>query len=224
MRPEHLHYLLEINRRHSISAAAKALRVGQSTLSAIVRALEEEVGFLIFQRASNGVTPTAEGRMLMELSQEIDAQYEELLGLKRHAENSAQPIPILVCPDINTGLPVPLAGRFYAHELQGGLIVEELPRTEIGPRLAQGAANIGVACLTEPELRQLLTGADSSQLHVKRLCADRLYLFVHGEHRLAQRAGVALADLPASALPARSRPSRGSRGESGAHCGPSAFR
>lgn len=53
MRIEHLQYLIEINRRHSISAAAQELYLGQTTLSAIVKNAEDELGFPLFYRTHN---------------------------------------------------------------------------------------------------------------------------------------------------------------------------
>ena len=55
MKLEQVRYMLEINRLHSISAAARSLHVGQTTLSAIVKSVEEEVGFSIFQRITDFV-------------------------------------------------------------------------------------------------------------------------------------------------------------------------
>ena len=72
MKLEHFHYLLEIYRLHSISAAARKLHIKQTTLSAIVKAAEEEIGFSIFQRTPGGVTTTPAGEELMSLAWEIN--------------------------------------------------------------------------------------------------------------------------------------------------------
>ena len=41
MKLEQFHYLLEINRLRSISAAARSLHIRQTTLSAMVKTVEE---------------------------------------------------------------------------------------------------------------------------------------------------------------------------------------
>ena len=58
MRLEKLQYLLEINRSHSISAAAKNLNLKQTTLSFTIKTIEEELGFTIFKRIPTGVNTT----------------------------------------------------------------------------------------------------------------------------------------------------------------------
>lgn len=55
MRTEYLEYLLEVARTKSISAAAKKLFIGQTTLSAIINSVENELNVKIFQRTHRGV-------------------------------------------------------------------------------------------------------------------------------------------------------------------------
>ena len=59
MRTEYLEYLLEVARTKSISAAAKKLFIGQTTLSAIINSVENELNVKIFQRTHRGVALTA---------------------------------------------------------------------------------------------------------------------------------------------------------------------
>ena len=61
MKIEHFKYLVEIDKHHTISAAAKALYMGQTTLSSIVKSMEEELGYSIFQRTPKGVVLTKKG-------------------------------------------------------------------------------------------------------------------------------------------------------------------
>ena len=96
MKLEHFRYLLEINRLHSISAAARALHIRQTTLSAMVKAVEEEVGFPIFQRAPTGVIATPAGEQFMALAWEINVKYDELLSLKQRSIDGTQTIPLLL--------------------------------------------------------------------------------------------------------------------------------
>ena len=58
MRIENLQYVLEVARAGSISAAAKNLWIGQTTLSAAIQAAEKELDIQLFLRTSRGITPT----------------------------------------------------------------------------------------------------------------------------------------------------------------------
>ena len=63
---QQLQYILEVNRAGSVSKAAKNLFVTHSTISKSVAALEEELGFPIFDRNYQGVVPTAQGRKVLK--------------------------------------------------------------------------------------------------------------------------------------------------------------
>ena len=155
MRPEYIHYLLEIYHHRSISGAAHALHIGQTTLSSIVKAVEKELGFSIFLRAPTGVTATEEGERLMELAWELDVRYEELQSLKSREEDTPQPIRVLLSPCVNVGLALPLSQQFYQFDLRGDLTIDEKISTEVGPYIVQNEANIGVTHLTQPAIEFL---------------------------------------------------------------------
>lgn len=71
---QQLTYLLEVRRTGSITRAAESLYVTQSTMSAAINALEKELGFLVFKRGRDGVTPTPQGeRVLVEAAQILDS-------------------------------------------------------------------------------------------------------------------------------------------------------
>lgn len=131
----------------------------------------------------------------MALAWEIDVKYEELISLKDRDKNSAQPIPILTCPSVNVGLSIPLAKRFYQFELHGNLTFEEWSRLEIGPRILQNAANIGVSYLTNREIEEFQRSAGKSKTRIEQLYQDRFYLLVSKDHPLAQRQSVTPAEL-----------------------------
>lgn len=185
MKLEHFHYLLEINRHHSISAAARSLHIRQTTLSAMVKTVEEEVGFPIFQRAPTGVVATPTGEQFMALAWEINVKYNELLSLKQRSIDGSQTITLLLAPAAMPALSVPLARCFHKFGVRGNLSFAECLSKEIGPRLINGAANIGVAYLTAQEILQLQEGSESRHLVLHRLLENKILLLVGRDHPFA---------------------------------------
>jgi len=55
---QQLQYILEVNRVGTITQAAKNLFVSHSSVSNAIRALEEELGFAVFDRSRQGAVPT----------------------------------------------------------------------------------------------------------------------------------------------------------------------
>ena len=187
MKLEQFRYLLEINRLHSISAAARTLHIGQTTLSAIVKVVEEEVGFPIFQRTPNGVIATPLGEHFMALAWEINVKYEELLVLKQHSAGGSPAITLVMCPAIALRLSIPLLERFSPFDLRANLTFEEVPSEKVGKRILENAANIGITYLSEDEICSLEQSSDRVRLDIERLLPDEICLLTAKDHPMANR-------------------------------------
>lgn len=72
-------YVLEIAKFGSFSEAAKHLFVAQSSLSAGVKALEEELNIVIFERSVNGVYLTSDGTEFIRYATQIADQSDFVL-------------------------------------------------------------------------------------------------------------------------------------------------
>lgn len=78
MRIEDLSYFLEIEKTKSISNAAKRLFISQQGLSKALHCLEEEFHVTLFNRNSNSMILTAEGKIFAEYARTIMEDYENL--------------------------------------------------------------------------------------------------------------------------------------------------
>ena len=185
MKLEHFRYLLEVGRLRSISAAARTLHIRQTTLSAIVKGAEEELGYPIFRRTPGGVSATVPGERFLVLAWEINLKYEELLSLKQRASEEAPTIRLLLPPSVGSCLPIVLTNEFYQYELRGNLAFEECISVRVGKRLCKGPANLGLAYLTEDNITQLQSDPQCAGLQFQRLLRDQIYLVVAKSHPLA---------------------------------------
>jgi DNA-binding transcriptional LysR family regulator len=84
-----LHYVRAIARCASMTAAARQLRVSQPTLSNAVRALERQLGTSLFLRGPHGVVPTASGKTLVRVADEVLARLHQADGEIRGVESAA---------------------------------------------------------------------------------------------------------------------------------------
>ena len=78
MNLSHLKYALEVERTHSITAAAANLFMSQPNLSRAVKELEESLGITIFKRTSKGIVTTPQGDEFLFQAKNILRQIEEL--------------------------------------------------------------------------------------------------------------------------------------------------
>ena len=99
---QQLQYILEVNRVGTITQAAKNLFVSHSSVSNAIRALEEELGFPVFDRSWQGAVPTRQGAKVLEHARLI-CEHQKLILQTGQAQRS-------VC--IETGVWSPLAYVF----------------------------------------------------------------------------------------------------------------
>ena len=84
---QQLQYILEVQRTGSVTKAAKALFVTPSSVSCAIAALEKELEISIFQRSYRGVTPTEEGKRVLQCAQTICEQHRIMQGKEDRVGN-----------------------------------------------------------------------------------------------------------------------------------------
>lgn len=195
MNLENYHYLLEIDRHKSISSAARALHLPQTTLSSTINAMERELGFSIFYRTPSGMVPTTKGKQFLSLARDIDIKAEELFNLSLQDRPRTQPISLLMSPGTCAASSIEIARRYNAFALPADLTMEEWPRLEIPALLARHTANVGLTFFTRRELQNLQRTADRSGVFALPLLKTRFYLLVNKDNPIARRNAVTAEDF-----------------------------
>jgi len=75
MNIEHLEYILAVSQCKSITKASKQLFISQPRLSYVIKSVEDEVGYSIFQRQSTGVSITEKGKVFIEAAHNMYQSY-----------------------------------------------------------------------------------------------------------------------------------------------------
>ena len=78
MRIEVLPYVIMAAETGSITKAAEEGHLSQTTLSAAIRAIERELGIVIFQRTSKGIMLTEDGNRFIELARRMVDCYQSM--------------------------------------------------------------------------------------------------------------------------------------------------
>lgn len=79
---QQLSYVLAIEECGSFTKAAKNLFLSQPNLSSSLKALEQELGFCIFNRTQRGVSATPKGMELLKYARSIITDLDNISGLK----------------------------------------------------------------------------------------------------------------------------------------------
>ncbi len=185
MKLEQFRYLLEVQRLHSISAAAQRLHIKQTTLSAIIKSIEDEIGFSIFERTPGGVSATAAGEQLMDLAWEIDLKYEQLMALKNRVSSDGPSLTVLMTHTIADRLALSLLDRFYQLRLPGSLSMDLASSEDVYVKIQNYEANLGLTFFSQARLAYLMQNNGFENISVEFLMEDRLSLIVSDNHPLA---------------------------------------
>lgn len=103
-----IRYAIVCAKSKSITKAAALLLTTPSNVSKTVKALEDELSYAIFERANNGITPTANGNVFLRYAASMLDDYEKMLHLNTTQE---QPQLSVCCNQ------VPFCSEAFLHQI-----------------------------------------------------------------------------------------------------------
>lgn len=171
-----------LNFRH----AANALGVAQSSVSARVKALEEDLGILLFERHARGVRLTEAGRQFVE---RVAAGVDQL----DHAVKTAGMAATGQCGRLRIGIHALIPGSFLAELI--GKCRENYSGIEV--EITEGTARDTVMQLRADRLDVVFV-AGSPELpdcHTRPIWTEPLVAVLPDGHRLAGHSTITWADL-----------------------------
>lgn len=181
--PESLQAFVQTVESGSFSAAARALRKSQSTISAAVANLETDLGFALFNRDARSPVLTENGKRALVQVREVLAASERLDELAVRLTGEVEPCLSMVISDFwQADYHESLLRRFadrYPHIEFECMIAEDADVIDL---LQGGRAHIGVIRVQPHYPADIAT----ARLQVKAQMA----IYVHQDHLLAQQQSV----------------------------------
>ncbi|WP_197034931.1 LysR family transcriptional regulator [Herbaspirillum sp. RV1423] len=153
-----LRYFSETVRLNSFSRAADILHVTQSTVSKMVRQLEEEIGTPLLIRSGRNLQLTDTGRIVYEQAQQILGNVQRLHAEVDNTRNLRQGhLEIGIPPMVNI-LCTPVLKAFRERHPDIAITLTEDTGPQIEQRVAAGTLEIGMTVLpVAPELELNVT-------------------------------------------------------------------
>tara|TARA_B100000949_G_scaffold147756_1_gene129771 strand:+ start:265 stop:1233 length:969 start_codon:yes stop_codon:yes gene_type:complete len=190
--------VVEVNRARAFLAVAEELHFGraaerlhmaQPPLSRLIRALEEELGAVLFERSPRRVALTAVGETIVEPARELVMQSERMKELVRRAQSG------------ETGrVRLGFAGASV------NSVVSELARS-VRKNLPGVSLELSGSQLSHPGLERLRQGSLDAvigrwdflpkDVHSRAMATEELLVALPDDHRLAAATSVAAADIAA---------------------------
>ena len=191
---QQLSYVIAISETGSFSRAAEKLYITQPSLTSAVKALEEELGIVLFNRSARGVTLTAEGLQFLPRAKQIDAQYQALLeaygkqGRRRQQfAVSTQHYSFAVKAFVEMARSVDVAEYEFA--------IRETRTRDVIDDVAALRSEIGLIYLSDFNRKALTRLLSERGLAFHPLIQCSAFVYLWRGHPLAGRASISFADL-----------------------------
>ena len=143
-----LRYVLALEKTGSFSKAAEQCFVTQSTLSTMVKKLENQIGFSLFNRSSKPITMTEEGLLLLNQFRKILLESDHLEELIAEAKDEFYgTIRIGVIPTIAPFLLPLFLERLIENYPSVNFSIDEITTQEITSRIKERELDLGILSL-----------------------------------------------------------------------------
>ncbi len=185
MRLEQVHYLLEIEKTHSISAAALNLYVSPSSISEAIKKLEQELGYTLFIRSKNGMELTEIGKQVAQECREIEQhiqRIQQMTATNDRKENTLSgSITLSICVGMGHNILLQTFSTFQKNYPNITLKIVEKSISAILDDLLH--ENCDIALFYCDDL-PLLSKIEDKFINEK-LITENFYAIVHKEHTLS---------------------------------------
>lgn len=183
-----IRYFIAVAETGSISAAAHAVFISQSTLTLAIQQLEQEVGVSLFSRHAKGMTLTHQGHQFLRQSHIILATVDNAKRMLQQATDEVEGQLIIGVTTLVAGYYLAdLLTRFKRAYPNVEISVIEDERAYIEHLLISGEIDVAVLILSNLEDRHAL------QTEVLTRSPHRLWL--PAQHPLLDHDSIALADV-----------------------------
>ncbi|RYZ97485.1 MAG: LysR family transcriptional regulator, partial [Proteobacteria bacterium] len=126
-----LEYVLAVEKHRHFGKAARACHISQPTLSAQIQKLEDEIGFVLFDRLKKPVIPTDRGARYLAVAKTVIREYGKLAQFSGSDKEVSGELRLGIIPTIAPYLLPLFLTDFTQRYPKAKLIVEELKTESI---------------------------------------------------------------------------------------------
>lgn len=192
---QQLRYLIAISQHGSISSAAHALYVSQSSLSTSVKDIERECGVTIFERSPKGISLTREGTELLGYARQVIEQAD--LMEARYAKGGDPVAQQLSIASQHYAFPVE-AFLDFVQEYEGegySFCLRETRTAEVIEDVGEFRSDIGILYMSSFNEQVIGKALEDANLSFHALFQARPHVFVGESHPLAAKKKLRLEEL-----------------------------
>lgn len=191
MRIEFLNYVIEVAKLGSISAAAKKMWLGTTSMSAIIKNVEDELNTEIFIRTPKGVILTDEGKELIPQMEKAVEDYRILCEMAA-SPSTHRSVCTLACYPALAPLLGPYVAKMVNRQPEYILSVKNTLSYRVIQAVSDGNADAGIATLPAGEYQEFEHFAEKNHLRIEQMCSDNFSLCIRGDSPLGTEKDVSI--------------------------------
>ncbi|MBL7664074.1 MAG: LysR family transcriptional regulator [Bacteriovoracaceae bacterium] len=186
-----LEYIVKVAELRHFGKAAEACHVSQPSLSMQIQKVEDEIGFILFDRIKKPIVPTSKGLLFIEQAKIILREQHKLMDLAKKSENEISgEFSLGIIPTLAPYV-LPLFLKDFSEKYpKVNLKINELKTNEIIDYLNQDKLDAGI----------LATPLGESGLIEQVLFYENFLVYVSQEHQLSKRKKIKEEELDGSEL------------------------
>ncbi len=191
---QQLRYVIGIAKVGSFNKAAEALFISQPSLTAAIHELEDEIGIVIFNRSSRGITLTPEGEDFVAQANQLYHHYESILEnyskvkqKKKKFAVSTQHYSFVVKSFVD------LVKLYNIDDYE--FAIRETKTKEVIDDVASLKSEIGILYLSDFNRKYITYLLKEHDLEFHKLIDCHAYAYMWKDHPLAKNKSVNLKDL-----------------------------
>lgn len=167
---------LALAAQRSFTRAAAQCHLSQPAFSALIRALEDDLGLRLFDRSTRHVGLTAEGENFHASALRIRAEVDAALAAMRDAAQLRRGrVAIALLPSLAAGWLPGVLARFHARHPGVELDISDVLSEPCIDLVSTGRADFALAAIR----------ADTPELQAEPFCQDGFHLVCRADHPLA---------------------------------------
>lgn len=195
---QQMKYIIGISETGSLNKAAETLYVSQPSLTAAVKDVENELGIVLFNRTSRGITLTNDGKDFIQYARQVYMQYDNLVerfdSSKKHKKKfavSCQHYSFCVKAFIEMVKKIEERQSFDEYEFA----INETRTLTVIEDVSNLRSEIGILNLTNFNRVALSKVFKANDLVFEKLVSCNAYVYLWKKHPLAKNESLTFEDL-----------------------------
>ena len=190
MKTKKLYYLITIEKQGSLSGAAARLSISQPALSKFLSESEQRLGAPLFSRNGRHLTPTAQGRRVLDSARQIlDIQDRMMSNIRMVSGLQRTTIRLATAPNRGAMLYSRIYNRFSRHFPSVKLGLTELYASTQAEAVRRGQVDIAIGA-----------GDSSDEVEDYVFAREEILVSLPSAHPLASAEKIRISDLKDSAF------------------------